>query len=537
MTCGCEKGSYGSLDKVAISDDPGNGIQQRPDGLYVPRVIKHLVDVESDSDGIGVNKTKIDDTDRFGVEIFVSEDANNILEQRENGLFVPETIIPEVSLPTVVGSTSIQVSETELEYSVGVILSSGSGNQLTIEADGLFVPEVEIPETQISAEAGNLASLKSDGIYAGMESFGNLNAAPDTDYVNFPFDDPNKVFRLNAAVDRLILNMGTTLSGSEFVFYKNNSDFTVEVGSGVTINGVTGPIEIEIKKAPDSIRFKNLNGTDNWVAFYTAPLVLPDYLTTAALEMPTGFVVTGSPINSVNHTFTVTMDSGWHLLSQAEKDKLTGLGDAPVTSVNAKVGAVVLDHTDVGAEPVRTLVSDPDAIAGTSTDVYSWSPAKVALAVGSAVGDAVDSLPLNRYLGAHTIAVSAGTSIELLNIGDVGLIRGDFFWVQQGMLGPGEPGLADPMRVRFSTNNGSSYGSWQSLSSGWPSGEAYTFIAMIDLENKQIDFIIPGAAIYGVGIHNLAITVPSGTNAMQIAASSSNTGCSAVLTAMRGYSA
>lgn len=510
MTCGCEKGPYGSLDKVAISDDPGNGIQQRPDGLYVPRVIKHLVDVGPDSDGIGVNKTKIDDTDRFGVEIFVSEEENNILEQREDGLFVPETVIPEVSLPTVVGSTSIQVSETELEYSVGVILSSGSGNQLTIEADGLFVPEVEIPETEISAEPGNLASLKADGIYAGMESFGNLNAAPDTDYVNFPFDDPNKVFRLNAAVDRLILNMGTTLSGSEFVFYKNNSEFTVEVGSGVTINGVSGPIEIEIKKAPDSIRFKNLNGTDNWVAFYTAPLVLPDYLTTAALEMPTGFVVTGSPINSVNHTFTVTLSEGYFLLTEAEKDKLDGLGDAPVTSVNSATGDVVLGYEDVGAEPERTLVSDVDAEAGTSTSVFSWSPAKVRLAARAAISGSW------RVLSANL--TSAAPEHVFDDVLDGNAFRLDLKLTGSRTIyntGPGEtaedmglPGLD----VRFSTNGGVSYGSWQEIladrtGAGTIAGSAgIVFSLIIDLQTGDL---IESGVVTG------SVTVPSGVTHME----------------------
>lgn len=233
-------------------------------------------------------------------------------------------------------------------------------------------------------------------------------------------------------------------------------------------------------------------------------------LESVGLSMPTGFDVAGSPVSGVSGSFTVTLSEGYFLLTEAEKDKLAGLGDAPVTSVNSATGDVVLDYEDVGAEPERTLVSDVDAEAGTSTSVFSWSPAKVRLAARAAINGSW------RVLSANLTSAAPEHVFD-----DV--LDGDAFRLDLKLtgsrtiynIGPGEtaediglPGLD----VRFSTNGGVSYGSWQEIladttGAGTIAGSAgIVFSLIIDLQTGDL---IESGVVSG------SVTVPSGVTHME----------------------
>lgn len=235
-------------------------------------------------------------------------------------------------------------------------------------------------------------------------------------------------------------------------------------------------------------------------------------LGTLALVMPEGFDVVGSPASGLSGSFTVTMADGYFLMTEEEKSKLAGLGDAPVTSVNGATGDVTLDAEDVGAEPERTLVSDPDAIAGTSTDVYSWSPAKVALAAQAAISGGMviepfvltSAAPEGDFPGAKN---SNGYRLELALYGSQ----------YTYMVGPGEAEIANGipgLDVRFSTNNGASYGAWSALiapvtgagSLSLPGAVSARLHIMLDLNTGRV---------IRLGEVTGTITVPSGVTNMQ----------------------
>ena len=81
--------------KAMVSKDHGNSIQQRPDGLFAPAIVyRENTSVVAADDSISVTEGQTEEKYRqFSIGTRISLDNGNILELREDGLFV--TVTPE----------------------------------------------------------------------------------------------------------------------------------------------------------------------------------------------------------------------------------------------------------------------------------------------------------------------------------------------------------------------------------------------------------------------------------------------------------
>lgn len=177
---------------VNLSAQAGNGLSINADGLYMPEAIPETPFTAID--GVTVNLTTSGTSDHtLTAEVNVSSAVGNILQVNNDGLYVPT---PEVQEPlVVVDSPSVNLGVSgnyDHTLTADVIISPTTGNQLSILGDGLYVPTpaataqtpVTVVDTtsidftasgtdnhtvtgvvKISATADNQLSILADGLY------------------------------------------------------------------------------------------------------------------------------------------------------------------------------------------------------------------------------------------------------------------------------------------------------------------------------------------------------------------------------------
>ena len=126
---------------VRVSNDSGNSVQIRADGLYVP--------FNSETPFIANDSPTIDFTTSgqlghvlTGV-VRISGDVGNLISVRGDGLFVTAPSVAAQTPLTVVDSPTVELSSSgEAGHTVtaAVKVSAGAGNKIIINQDGLYVP-------------------------------------------------------------------------------------------------------------------------------------------------------------------------------------------------------------------------------------------------------------------------------------------------------------------------------------------------------------------------------------------------------------
>ena len=184
---------------VRISSGEGNQLTQNSDGLYVA-VPEQIVDGVKDTATISMS---LDDKKISG-EVRISSAEENILDQKEDGLFVknevPETTsadegkflgfsesgvigwfaIPAPEVDGVEDTATIKMDVADKKISGSVKISSGEGNIISAEDDGLYasVPADQNDKVKVSS-ADEVAGYLGDKIGQGdgisvIESNGKL---------------------------------------------------------------------------------------------------------------------------------------------------------------------------------------------------------------------------------------------------------------------------------------------------------------------------------------------------------------------------
>lgn len=114
-----------------------------------------------DSETIGLSVT----SGELKANAKISDTSGNILTHDEHGLFVPDTVIPEDYITSAKGTATVDLNVTSGTLTSDVKISKSSGNILDVANDGLYVPETIVPEDYITSAVNtdSVALRVSDG--------------------------------------------------------------------------------------------------------------------------------------------------------------------------------------------------------------------------------------------------------------------------------------------------------------------------------------------------------------------------------------
>lgn len=106
----------------------------------------------------------------YEVGLAISEDAGNAIEIREDGVFVPEA---GASIDITSDNAGISVSPTEVGVAIGAVISGDPGNQIEMRGDGLYAgasrfetmpPIIETTYTHLPEENPNILFMLESGV-------------------------------------------------------------------------------------------------------------------------------------------------------------------------------------------------------------------------------------------------------------------------------------------------------------------------------------------------------------------------------------
>lgn len=212
---------------VGISEDVGNIIEMRDDGLYAIA---------------------------GAATVAVSEQAGNIIELLEDGLFAPPA---DPARPVDAADASIIVTDGAGDPSphvVGVRRSVDAGNQIELRGDGLFVP----------ASGGGAADPFGVVVYDLAEETGTPGEGTHTllasDHMKFAVF---RGFMFGAHID---LQSGTSYPDDfeAVIIGETGALITLSAAEGVTLNGIDGG-SVRCGPMMGSLRIKRLSA-DRWIA-------------------------------------------------------------------------------------------------------------------------------------------------------------------------------------------------------------------------------------------------------------------------------
>jgi hypothetical protein len=120
---------------------PGNALVCDGDGLFVPEQSVDVAGLVTQCINVTVGEPTPDNFEVSAVPI-LSTDPGNVLECRPTGLYAPGNTIADVigQDTDCMDVTVVQAPAGVFTLSVDPIISTGAGNQITCESDGLFVP-------------------------------------------------------------------------------------------------------------------------------------------------------------------------------------------------------------------------------------------------------------------------------------------------------------------------------------------------------------------------------------------------------------
>lgn len=253
----------------------------------------------------------------YQVRVRVSTRAGNALSVigtgGEAGVFVAQA--PEqLGVESVDASIQIAITPEEDAHTVRVRISAVEGNQLRLEADGLYVPAGGGEGTTYGAGSGisigpglddvNLISVRLasflDGNTARFGADSNLLVPPPLagDGIDVDFDNSNgdvtisalptpvntqaaatltilpdwagDIVGLVAPTGAVTVNLATQVvqaypSLFECTIVRPNEGFNVAWPAGVTVNAVPGPNNAYVRPAPDGVVLKRF-AANNWFA-------------------------------------------------------------------------------------------------------------------------------------------------------------------------------------------------------------------------------------------------------------------------------
>ena len=316
--------------RAMVSADPNNSIQQRPDGLFAPAIIYRentMVEAVDNSISVEVSQTP-EGFRKFDIGTRISLDNGNILELREDGLFV--SVDPEET-------ETILLYEGALVYTPlipgqGVITYSGDRNIIRIQnglnnivlpvaeafermeeiylvqdgqrtmpinllwPEGVTVDNVAGPGSRVFGPGSSVHLLRHMGQQWLVLAGGGVDEAP---FDNQPYTrkngvwvqqhsqvlpamvigEPEEVIPLDvntSQFNRIIL-IEDTFSQVDLkrqhigayqdhfeATYIKNSPFTVHVPMGVRVNGFDGPLAFNVEAKPKGCVLKKLR-SDDWL--------------------------------------------------------------------------------------------------------------------------------------------------------------------------------------------------------------------------------------------------------------------------------
>lgn len=196
-------GLFVPASEVTISEQPGNILTKETDGLFVPTPASYTA-----GDAISIEGTNIN--------VDISASANNIISVNNDGLYAAPTPIN---------------------------ISPDSGNQITLQSNGLYVPEgtdttytatdgVKITGTEISAEisttANNALTVDENGLFVPVSPGATYTAGTGLELTDTEFSA------------KISTTSGNTLTTDENgLFVPTPVDTTYTAGDGMELTGTS----------------------------------------------------------------------------------------------------------------------------------------------------------------------------------------------------------------------------------------------------------------------------------------------------------
>ena len=177
-----------------------------------------------------------------GATVEISEDAGNIIEMRDDGLYATAA------------ATDAAVSED-------------AGNIIEQRDDGLYAAN-----EAISSRSGNMASRivgGGAGLYVGAPAVHSVTSAGG--YVVASAQANQMILLSGAAITATVPPSGI-LVGAEYTLLRVGSYFTVDFPSGVSANGIAGPCSFTVQSLPNGVVLKCL-AADQWILLGDAEAV------------------------------------------------------------------------------------------------------------------------------------------------------------------------------------------------------------------------------------------------------------------------
>lgn len=248
---------------VILSDDEGNCLEARTDGLYGPcgegdpfiTAVEDTNEIDLDvTDGTLTATINLDPNGCASISeagllvpcLVVSEDPNNCLEDTPEGLFVP---CPDAAFITAVGDTNtVDLTVTGTTLTADVEVSPDADNRLTAEANGLkvdscadFENEGTYFEDVTAAVAGNLEEGVVEDITSNTATttFSNGSACRTMNYYYLIIAEATIFATGSALGDIASLNfqLEEQVNGGGFQVVKNlNIDFHFATGDTVALD-------------------------------------------------------------------------------------------------------------------------------------------------------------------------------------------------------------------------------------------------------------------------------------------------------------
>lgn len=216
------------------SEDESNDLVD-DNGLYVHVPVKDI----QGSNSVDVSRNG----DTWGVDIVLDPNQGNVVLSTDNGL---KAEIASGAIPEIQGSTTISTDKEGNVYTLDTILSSKTDNILKKESDGLYVPDSVIPESfidsvsstdtvdldvdanknltaeaKISEDSRNKLEKKSDGLYVEEDY---IQGTADSDSVILSVD--GHTLTASAVPSALDGKVAITISnaGGNVTFEGNGTD-------------------------------------------------------------------------------------------------------------------------------------------------------------------------------------------------------------------------------------------------------------------------------------------------------------------------
>lgn len=392
---------------VIISDEAGNALTTKADGLYVATAETFSLNIDDtatvDLSGDGKSGTPLK------ADVKISADAGNVISAKVDGIYASVTTF-ELS-HTDTNSVALDGAGTEADpLKADLNVSAVAGNVLTVVPDGAYVPTPTIStidgetieligdgspssaltaEVISSADAGNLIEVRADGLYVGMGDVVTADGqSVSVSGVGSSGDPVTAEVIISAEAGNILETKGDGLYAPAADTFTLNTEDTATID--LSGDGTSGaPLKADIKVSADSGNVLTTKA-DGAFAARTEMDVQHDNTDGIALDG------VGTPADPITAEILVSADAGNVFEIRADGVYVPPAGETKVSTENT--GTVTLDGFGTSTEPLaaevvisaesgNVLSSKVDGLyASATTDVQIIDTATVNLSGNGTVG-------------------------------------------------------------------------------------------------------------------------------------------------------